>query len=371
MANFVNYNQATGVQTPQQSITQPPIIAARAPTANDAAVPGQFWLYVNKAVVPNTTAGFVNLGSIAGAAQWGTVTAPNGNFAQLTVNPGPTNLTGNVNITGALTQIGTANINVNNNTDTNINSGISTGNVIIGNIATTALDLTGNAAALSSNTTLQISSNGATTISASPVNINANFAGTTNINTGTSVGQVFIGNLANAGSILIASNGAIGLNGNGDIILAGNNATATAIRLTAGNGGVQITSGVNGINLNVNTNQPTNINTGTSTGAVSIGNPLSGILSMVSGAAGQQAIQIASSAVTGGIQLISDSNTATTGVSISNTVVAASIYVSNGAPGFNAPQGSMCLNTAGNAVNNRMYINTTGANVWTAVTTVA
>lgn len=47
------------------------------------------------------------------------------------------------------------------------------------------------------------------------------------------------------------------------------------------------------------------------------------------------------------------------------------IFSGAGAPTMVAPQGSLYLNTTGSTTATRAYINTTGAAVWTAVTTVA
>lgn len=41
-----------------------------------------------------------------------------------------------------------------------------------------------------------------------------------------------------------------------------------------------------------------------------------------------------------------------------------------GAPSHSAPRGSLYLNTTGSGVADRAYINTTGAAVWTAISTV-
>lgn len=38
-------------------------------------------------------------------------------------------------------------------------------------------------------------------------------------------------------------------------------------------------------------------------------------------------------------------------------------------PTFTAPKGTLCLSTAGSGAANRLYVNTTGSTVWTAVST--
>jgi hypothetical protein len=47
------------------------------------------------------------------------------------------------------------------------------------------------------------------------------------------------------------------------------------------------------------------------------------------------------------------------------------IISGTGAPTATAPQGSLYLRTDGSSVATRLYVNTTGANIWTAVSTAA
>lgn len=91
------------------------------------------------------------------------------------------------------------------------------------------------------------------------INVSANFA--TNINTGTSTGTVTIGGAA-AQTINIGDGAAAKT-----VTLGSSNSTSTTTLL----------SGSGGLNLNASNNQPTNINTGNSTGATTIGNALSDI----------------------------------------------------------------------------------------------
>lgn len=54
------------------------------------------------------------------------------------------------------------------------------------------------------------------------------------------------------------------------------------------------------------------------------------------------------------------------------TIGGQTITSGSGAPaGTTAPQGSIYLRTDGSSTSTRLYVNTTGSTVWTAVTTVA
>jgi hypothetical protein len=105
------------------------------------------------------------------------------------------------------------------------------------------------------------------TISGATINLNASSNFATNINTGTSTGAVTIGGTGT--QTISVGNGA----GVKTVNLGSSNTTSTTTLL----------SGSGGLNLNVSNNQATNINTGTSTGAVSIGNAAAGNISLQSG----------------------------------------------------------------------------------------
>ncbi len=45
------------------------------------------------------------------------------------------------------------------------------------------------------------------------------------------------------------------------------------------------------------------------------------------------------------------------------------VFFGSGAPTLTAAQGSLYINTAGSGIADRLYVNTTGAAVWTNVTT--
>ncbi|MBI3503152.1 MAG: hypothetical protein HY063_15300 [Bacteroidetes bacterium] len=136
---------------------------------------------------------------------------------------------------------------------------------------------------------------GITSIGAA-VNLNASSNFAANINTGTSTGAVSIGN-SSSGLISIASGasgvsindainnpinigtststGTISLGGTGaQTISIGNGAAAKTVNLGSLNttSTTTILSGSGAVNINASNNQPTNINTGTSTGVVNLGN---------------------------------------------------------------------------------------------------
>lgn len=104
---------------------------------------------------------------------------------------------------------------------------------------------------------------GLTAYGTTQINVNENF--NTSINTGTSTGTVTIGSTAHAGAIAVDSASTITLQS------ADSAAGAIVINASGAAGGVNIQSGSNAVNINPSINQPTNINTGTSTGAVTIG----------------------------------------------------------------------------------------------------
>lgn len=53
------------------------------------------------------------------------------------------------------------------------------------------------------------------------------------------------------------------------------------------------------------------------------------------------------------------------------TIGGVQFLVGAGAPGITAPKGSIFIRTDGSSASTRMYINTTGAAIWTAGTTAA
>lgn len=249
MGNYINYDKSAGLQNPLQGAQSPAIISPRAPTVTDFANPGQFWVWVQPAPVSLNT-GYLCLGSVQGDAIWSQVDQPINTFNNLTVNPGPTNLTGAVNVltgpfavTGNSTLTGVLTVNgstlINNGagvTGTSINAGTSAASVIIGNNNTGAAFLTAQTLNLNNNNTLAVN---------------------TNLGTGTTTGTITIGNAGIAALNLIAASYTIASGG------------ATNIN-------------ANPLNLNQNNNAPTNINAGTSTGEISIGNGATSVIDIAS-----------------------------------------------------------------------------------------
>ncbi len=217
-----------------------PITALRDPGTQDFAQPMTFWRNIVAPAVPRV---FVFAGSNNGAAIWQLIEAAGGAgvFANLTVNPGPTNLT------GVLTQLGTANINNTGAANTLIGAVTNTGIVAIGNSLSAAVSVVG------------------------PVSINASGALNTNIGATNNTGSVFIGNELSTGVVIdgltTINNGTaldtdIGIGGTGAVHMG--NATgntfvdAGSLQITAGNlilaalgSKLSITSAVNGVNASV------------------------------------------------------------------------------------------------------------------------
>jgi len=137
MAKNLVQRRAPGSVQPFVSLNPAPVIANRAPTADDNYESSTIWIQqvdtsgvpVNTiwilASVQNSVANWIEIAPGSGA----------GNFTSLTVNPGP------VDFTGDFTQEGDADINVEGAGTTNINTGTATGDVTIGN-ATGEPDIT-------------------------------------------------------------------------------------------------------------------------------------------------------------------------------------------------------------------------------------
>lgn len=129
---------------------------------------------------------------------------------------------------------------------------------------------------------------------------------------------------------------------------------ATTGGLTVSAGGASITGATT---INTAGGASTTIGTG-GTGVVNIGNA-TGNTSFTG------SIQTTSAVTSGGNVIL---NTANTAFVFQNGI---QIISGTGAPGVNAPQGSLYLRTDGSTVNDRAYIATNGTGAWTPITTSA
>ena len=105
---------------PLDGIFPSPIVANRAPSSLDQAEIGQIWIYSSNNFV------YILTSISIGAFNWQLIESSGGAgvFSSLTVNPGP------INLTGVLTQLGTANINASGTAATNIGAAGSTTTVL-------------------------------------------------------------------------------------------------------------------------------------------------------------------------------------------------------------------------------------------------
>lgn len=259
MASFPKINAYTRNQ-PEAVLPPAPIVALRAPTANDINYPlGQIWvnkvaattyilarvasniavwaqattgagdidsLTADNAVAALPVGGNVNLlgdgttisTSAAGDTILFALVADPEITGMLTVDNGIDVLAGGIAVAGGMALLGTTNINVSGAASTNIGSGTNTGTVTIGNSASSGVIVVGPTAinnAGAENTLISAGGNtGTVTIGSTastaielegPVFINTSVNANTAINTGTSTGTVTIGTLANAGGVSINS----------------------------------------------------------------------------------------------------------------------------------------------------------------------
>lgn len=198
--------------------------------------------------------------------------------------------TAGATITGA-----TVNLNASSNFAVNIGTGTTTGTVTIGGAANQQIDV-GNGAAVKAVNVGSSNTTSTTTIlsGSGAINLNASNNQPTNINSGTSTGTVTIGNAAGPAIITEVgtytvnhdaagmttgigtgtTTGTVTVGGAGaQTINVGNGAAAKTVALGSSNttSTTTILSGSGGANINVDNNQPTNLNTGSSTGTLSLG----------------------------------------------------------------------------------------------------
>jgi len=166
------------------------------------------------------------------------------------------------------------------------------------------------------------------------------------------IGNVTGGNLRTAG--LISATGNI----TGGNILGGANVNAT----THTGATVSVTGNITGGNILGGANVNATTHTGATvsvTGNITGGNIIS---SAVISSAGNARILSGTAVPAGG--------TAGAGYLMSSTTNLG-VFFGSGAPALSAAQGSLYLRTDGSSTSTRMYVNTTGSTIWTAVTTAA
>jgi hypothetical protein len=134
-------NTVYGLSQAILAATPSPIVSKRNPAANDYAAVGTIWSNITNNEV------FILASIVANVATWQQVGGGGGagNFASLTVNPGPTALTGNTTMTGGtIAATGTVNINAAGAGITTIGGGSGATNVGTGTGATNIGNATGN-----------------------------------------------------------------------------------------------------------------------------------------------------------------------------------------------------------------------------------
>jgi hypothetical protein len=270
-------------------------------------------------------------------SQWLQIEAAGGGgvFASLTVNPGPTAITGAVTVTSG----GNA---------TNIANDAGGGAVNLGTAGARAVTV-GSVTALAS-TTIQsgtgggsVTSTGLNTISSSLNNNNA-----VNITASDPAG----------GIVLSAANGTIVES----MLAAGVTYATTNLPWT-------LTTGTQTVGISTdNTSNTVHIGTG---GAASLKTVVVGCANNASVTTLQGGTGGTSVTSTAALTLTSP---AANGVQVNNGGQAAGIYVGTGAPTVGplvAPQGSLYMNIAGNSTSTRLYVASDSVGGWTNVTTAA
>ena len=205
-----------------------------------------------------------NGGISLNSATTNTITGANNNINGITTITGATTVTGATTLTGATSVTGVTTINTSGSAATSINTGTSTGNVTIGN--------SGNITTIQSATN---NINGTTNNVTGATNINVNTNAATSINSGTSAGNVTIGNSLNTTNIQSGTNNITGVTN----INASNNAV-TNINTGTSNSAVFVGNNANTVNINGGTN---NIGTGSLRTTNNIGNTVSATTVLANG----------------------------------------------------------------------------------------
>lgn len=284
-----------------------PIVQTRAPVnGSDGSLNGQLW--INTAT--STAYAMVNEAN----SIWVATSSGTGTFANLTVTPGPTAITGLFTVTSGTNAVNIA-----------ADAAANTVNVATGAGAKTA---TFGSTNTTSTTTVQsgsgggnITSTGLETISSSRANDQA-----INLTASNAAGGI---NISAAGGTVVAQYRA-----------AGETHTLTNLPWT-------LATGTGAINISADgTNTTVDIATGAGSKLSKFG----------SSSAGSTTTLFAPAGVNGGI--INSNGTQTAGW-----------FVGTGVPAFVAPRGSLFINTTATTTTTRMYINADGAATWTNFTT--
>jgi hypothetical protein len=184
----------------------------------------------------------------------------------------------------------------------------------------------------------------------------ATFNGSVNMAPTAAASTITLGNAGMTGAIIIGNSTALA----GQAISIGGAINTGAQSISLGSGASAANSTVNILTGNATAGiQTFNVMTGTRAGAVNIS----------TGAAAHTTI-IGTVTAASSVKLQTPTST---GVVFQTGATAVSILCGAGDPNtvVTATKGSLYLNTAGSGVGDRAWINTTGAAVWTAVTTVA
>lgn len=244
-------------------------------------------------------------------------------------------------INGTTNIQGTTTINADNNTAvTNIGTGTTTGAVTIGGGSDQTIAIGTGAAvktvSLGSNTTTS-----STTIlggTGGALNANVNAGGSeTNIGSGGTTGTITIG--GGAAQTISIGNGAAAKAVN----LGSNNTTSTTTILSG-------TTGPGALNVNVDNNSPTNINSGSSTGAVTIGGTGQQTISIGNGA-GEKTVNLGSSNTASATNILGGTGNVNINVAtVSNTNInttsgASTVAIGNAASTLNV-LGATNINTS-------------------------
>lgn len=196
-----------------------PIVAKRAPLAQDQAQLGTIWVY------PATNGVWILTSVVNNSATWSDVSGAAGGFTSLTVSPGPIALTGTttINTSGAgVTTIGTGGTGA-------VNIGNATGNTAVTGSLTASTGLVATTGGITATGTSNINTSGAAVTS-------INTGGTGALNLGNATGNTAVTGSLTASTTLTATLGNITAT-NGDFV------ASTAAKGVVLGGGAKIVCG--------------------------------------------------------------------------------------------------------------------------------